>query len=62
MYELICKCGRTELVSEPKGFTFSFDDINKIKMSYVCSTCNKKMFKIRFIYERVGKLHGDHSE
>ena len=57
MYEFICKCGSIELVTEPKGYTFSFDDINKIKMSYVCSTCNKKMSKIRFTYERKGEPH-----
>lgn len=57
MYEFICKCGSIELVAEPKGYIFSFDDINKIKMSYACSTCNKKMFKIRFTYEKKGELH-----
>ena len=60
MYEVIYKCGSSELVSEPKSYTFSFDDINTIKASYICSTCNKKMFNIRFIYERADKLNVSH--
>jgi hypothetical protein len=51
MYEIICECGSNEFIAEPKGCTFSFDDINEIKSFYICNDCNKRVIKIKFIYE-----------
>ena len=50
MYEVICECGSNEFITEPKGHTFSFDDLNRINSVYVCPKCKENIFRIRFTF------------
>lgn len=52
MYKVTCVCGKSEVIKLFGQYNFSFDMINKLFASFICSICNRRRFEIQFIFKQ----------